>query len=230
VAGGKERYRRCGGLVCCRYSLPFERSFERCDWVPHQHRYVSVHLFSSSRDTDDSRSQVLSSPLASSTSSELSTRTSCPSTPSSESSNTAAMRSPLRRRILRRRSRLRTGRLREGLRWVFFPFFSFLSLTFFLQFENFSARYSEDGEDVLHSLTLSIKPGEKIGVVGKSGCGKSSLCSSFSSFSLSPLLIHTHLRPPQLSPSSASSSPRKAPSPSTGGSSPTPTLTRSGRG
>ncbi|GAA5868025.1 hypothetical protein JCM8547_000783 [Rhodosporidiobolus lusitaniae] len=44
-----------------------------------------------------------------------------------------------------------------------------------IEFENFSARYAEDGEDVLHDLSLSIKPGEKVGIVGPSGCGKSSL-------------------------------------------------------
>ncbi|GAA5982978.1 hypothetical protein JCM11641_006904 [Rhodosporidiobolus odoratus] len=43
-----------------------------------------------------------------------------------------------------------------------------------IEFDGFSARYSEDGEDVLHDLNLTIKPGEKIGIVGPSGCGKSS--------------------------------------------------------
>ncbi|GAA5902469.1 hypothetical protein JCM6882_002761 [Rhodosporidiobolus microsporus] len=44
-----------------------------------------------------------------------------------------------------------------------------------VEFDNFSARYAEDGEDVLHELSLKIEPGEKIGIVGPSGCGKSSL-------------------------------------------------------
>ena len=66
-------------------------------------------------------------------------------------------------------------------------------------FDNYSAKYAEDGEDVLHELSLSIKPSEKvrrpfsslanhlvsnspcpsltqIGIVGPSGCGKSTLC------------------------------------------------------
>ncbi|GAA6039810.1 hypothetical protein JCM8097_004230 [Rhodosporidiobolus ruineniae] len=44
-----------------------------------------------------------------------------------------------------------------------------------IEFEGFSARYAEDGDDVLHDLSISVKPGEKIGIVGPSGCGKSSL-------------------------------------------------------
>lgn len=44
-----------------------------------------------------------------------------------------------------------------------------------IDFEDYSARYAEDGSDVLHGISLSIKAGEKIGIVGPSGCGKSSL-------------------------------------------------------
>ncbi|GAA5830407.1 hypothetical protein JCM3766R1_002706 [Sporobolomyces carnicolor] len=44
-----------------------------------------------------------------------------------------------------------------------------------IEFDKFSAKYSEGSQDVLHELSFSIKPGEKIGIVGESGCGKSSL-------------------------------------------------------
>ncbi|GAA6057830.1 hypothetical protein NBRC10513_001157 [Rhodotorula toruloides] len=44
-----------------------------------------------------------------------------------------------------------------------------------IEFKSFSAKYSEKGDDVLHELSLSIKSGEKIGIVGPSGCGKSTL-------------------------------------------------------
>ncbi|GAA5895640.1 hypothetical protein JCM8208_005288 [Rhodotorula glutinis] len=44
-----------------------------------------------------------------------------------------------------------------------------------IEFDNYSAKYAEDGEDVLHELSMRIEPGEKIGIVGPSGCGKSTL-------------------------------------------------------
>ena len=44
--------------------------------------------------------------------------------------------------------------------------------------ENLSARYSIEGPDVLHSLSFSIRAGEKVGVVGRTGSGKSSLTLS----------------------------------------------------
>ncbi|GAA6051563.1 hypothetical protein JCM3770_003474 [Rhodotorula araucariae] len=44
-----------------------------------------------------------------------------------------------------------------------------------IEFDRFSAKYTEDGEDVLHELSIRIEPGEKIGIVGPSGCGKSTL-------------------------------------------------------
>lgn len=47
-----------------------------------------------------------------------------------------------------------------------------------LVIEKLSARYSIDGPEVLHSLTFSVKAGEKVGVVGRTGSGKSSLTLS----------------------------------------------------
>lgn len=46
-----------------------------------------------------------------------------------------------------------------------------------IEFKNVSYRYSVDNT-TLHGLTFSIKPKEKIGVVGRTGAGKSSLISS----------------------------------------------------
>lgn len=39
-------------------------------------------------------------------------------------------------------------------------------------------RYRDDLELVLKGLSLSIKPREKIGIVGRTGCGKSTLMST----------------------------------------------------
>lgn len=47
-----------------------------------------------------------------------------------------------------------------------------------IEFKNVSYRYSVDGKATLHGLTFSINPKEKIGVVGRTGAGKSSLISS----------------------------------------------------
>ncbi|KAF8309572.1 P-loop containing nucleoside triphosphate hydrolase protein [Clavulina sp. PMI_390] len=44
--------------------------------------------------------------------------------------------------------------------------------------KDLSARYSTDGPEVLHKLSFTIKSGEKIGVVGRTGSGKSSLTLS----------------------------------------------------
>lgn len=48
-----------------------------------------------------------------------------------------------------------------------------------IKFENVSMKYSE-GEWILKNLNFHIKPGEKIGLVGKTGCGKSSTVSLLS--------------------------------------------------
>ncbi|EJC98975.1 multidrug resistance-associated ABC transporter [Fomitiporia mediterranea MF3/22] len=47
-----------------------------------------------------------------------------------------------------------------------------------LQVEKLKARYSPDGPEVLHDISFAIKPGERIGVVGRTGSGKSSLTLS----------------------------------------------------
>ena len=44
-----------------------------------------------------------------------------------------------------------------------------------ISFRNYSTRYREDLNEVLQDLNLTIKGGEKIGVVGRTGAGKSSL-------------------------------------------------------
>jgi ABC-type multidrug transport system fused ATPase/permease subunit len=41
--------------------------------------------------------------------------------------------------------------------------------------ENLSAKYSSDGPEVLHNLNFRIASGERVGVVGRTGSGKSSL-------------------------------------------------------
>ncbi|KAE9406408.1 P-loop containing nucleoside triphosphate hydrolase protein [Gymnopus androsaceus JB14] len=47
-----------------------------------------------------------------------------------------------------------------------------------LRVENLCARYSPDGPEILHNLSFHIKSGERIGVVGRTGSGKSSLALS----------------------------------------------------
>ncbi|KAJ7730238.1 P-loop containing nucleoside triphosphate hydrolase protein, partial [Mycena maculata] len=41
--------------------------------------------------------------------------------------------------------------------------------------QNLSARYSEDSTNILHGLSFTVKSGQRIGVVGRTGSGKSSL-------------------------------------------------------
>lgn len=44
-----------------------------------------------------------------------------------------------------------------------------------ITFEKLSLRYSRNGANVLKNLNLQIKPSEKIGIVGRTGAGKSSI-------------------------------------------------------
>ena len=45
-----------------------------------------------------------------------------------------------------------------------------------IEFDNFSVKYRPDTKIVLKNLTFTINSGEKIGVVGRTGSGKSTLC------------------------------------------------------
>ncbi|KLO19974.1 P-loop containing nucleoside triphosphate hydrolase protein [Schizopora paradoxa] len=47
-----------------------------------------------------------------------------------------------------------------------------------IEVNSLSARYSKDGPRVLHDLSFQIKSGERVGVVGRTGSGKSSLTLS----------------------------------------------------
>ncbi|KZT60640.1 P-loop containing nucleoside triphosphate hydrolase protein [Calocera cornea HHB12733] len=47
-----------------------------------------------------------------------------------------------------------------------------------LRVENLSARYSKDGPLVLDGINLEVKSGERVGIVGRTGSGKSSLALS----------------------------------------------------
>ncbi|KAJ6521925.1 P-loop containing nucleoside triphosphate hydrolase protein [Mycena vulgaris] len=47
-----------------------------------------------------------------------------------------------------------------------------------LSVDNLSAKYSSDGPEILHDIFFNIKSGERVGVVGRTGSGKSSLTLS----------------------------------------------------
>lgn len=44
-----------------------------------------------------------------------------------------------------------------------------------IQIENLNFRYSKNGPQILKNISLDIKAGEKVGIVGPTGCGKSTL-------------------------------------------------------
>ena len=46
----------------------------------------------------------------------------------------------------------------------------------FSRITDLSTRYRENLQLVLNDLTVNIQPGEKIGIIGRTGSGKSSLC------------------------------------------------------
>lgn len=45
--------------------------------------------------------------------------------------------------------------------------------------KNFFLRYREDTELVLKDCSFKIEAGQKIGIVGRTGAGKSTLCNAF---------------------------------------------------
>lgn len=45
-----------------------------------------------------------------------------------------------------------------------------------VEFKNYELKYRPDTELVLRGLTFEVKPGEKIGIVGRTGAGKSTIC------------------------------------------------------
>ncbi|ETN58308.1 multidrug resistance protein 2 [Anopheles darlingi] len=59
-----------------------------------------------------------------------------------------------------------------------------------IRFEQFSLRYSPQGDPVLRDMNLSIRPGEKIGIVGRTGAGKSSIIQALFRLAVNEGIIH----------------------------------------
>ena len=53
-----------------------------------------------------------------------------------------------------------------------------------IQLKEFSAAYTENGVDVIKKMNLTIRPGERLGVVGRTGSGKTSLTLSLLRFTV----------------------------------------------
>lgn len=51
-----------------------------------------------------------------------------------------------------------------------------------IEFVDYSAKYRPDAETVLRDLNIVFEPGKKIGVVGRTGAGKSTLCLAICRF------------------------------------------------
>lgn len=47
-----------------------------------------------------------------------------------------------------------------------------------IKFDGISLRYSPKGKTVLKNLTFKVQPKEKLGIVGRSGSGKSSIINA----------------------------------------------------
>ena len=47
-----------------------------------------------------------------------------------------------------------------------------------VEFENVYLKYRPTTENILKDLSFEVKPGEKIGIVGRTGAGKSTICLS----------------------------------------------------
>lgn len=51
-----------------------------------------------------------------------------------------------------------------------------------IEVDKLTVRYAPELPDVLHEISFSVRPGEKVGIVGSTGCGKSTLALSFFRF------------------------------------------------
>ena len=49
-----------------------------------------------------------------------------------------------------------------------------------IEFHDFQLRYREDTEIVLRGISFKVNGGEKVGVVGRTGAGKSTICLAMS--------------------------------------------------